>query len=319
MLLVPRDSSAQRPKLTQATPRSSGKLKLASVKSFPGPVIPGRRQNAIPQGIAFEKRSKRIFISHYFEKAPSRLSVLDGKTGRLVSDVVLREPSGEPHQGHVGGIAVLDDLLLVASDGHVLQYSLTPFIKGKPPTDLAATGTRKCETSASFCAATDNLFLVGEFAYGNDYPTHSSHHLKDRKGVRKYAWVCGYDSRPPLGDPTCVLSVRQRVQGMCIFEDRVFLSVSYGRRNRSSIVVYKNPIGEPAHRTVRMQQGGTVPLWFLDGENYLGEIDFPPMSEGVVMIENKLAVLSESGAEKYQSGGKGPLDIVLYLDVSRFR
>ena len=67
------------------------------------------------------------------------------------------------------------------------------------------------------------------------------------------------------------------------------------------------------------QRGDEVPLWFLDGDNYLGEIDFPPMSEGVVMIENRLAVLSESGASKYQLGGKGPLDVVVFLDVSTFK
>ena len=70
---------------------------------------------------------------------------------------------------------------------------------------------------------------------------------------------------------------------------------------------------------VKVNSGATVPLWFLDGENYLGEIDFPPMSEGIVMIGDRLAVLSESGAQKYQFGGKGPLDLVVLLDVSRFK
>jgi len=317
--LVPRYSCAQRPRLTQSKPRNSGKLEPLSVASFPGPVIPGLRQKAIPQGIAYARASKRIIISHYSDHAPSCLSVLDSVTGRLVSSATLQEPSGNLHHGHVGGVAVLEDALFVASDGHVLQYELAPLVKGNPPARVAATAARKCETNASFCAATNDLLLVGEFAYGKDYPTRSSHHSKDRKGVRKYAWVCGYDSADPLGAPKCVLSVRQRVQGMCVSGDRVFLSVSYGRRNRSTIVVYRNPIGEPAHKTVKLQRGDEVPLWFLDGDNYLGEIDFPPMSEGVVMIENRLAVLSESGASKYQLGGKGPLDVVVFLDVSTFK
>jgi hypothetical protein len=244
---------------------------------------------------------------------------LDATSGKLLSVVTLQETSGKPHTGHAGGIAVLKDSLFVASDGNRLQFDLAKFLTPKPAAGIRAVATRKCETNADFCTATEDLLLVGEFAYGKKYPTHASHHLQDRKGVSKYAWVCGYDSRDPLGRPTCVLSVRQKVQGMCIAGDRVFLSVSYGRANRSLVVVYRNPIGKPAHKTVKLRNGDAVPLWFLNGKNYLGTIDFPPMSEGIVMIGIRLAVLSESGANKYQLGGKGPLDRVLLLDMSRFK
>ena len=37
------------------------------------------------------------------------------------------------------------------------------------------------------------------------------------------------------------------------------------------------------------------------------------MSEGLTLIGQKLAVLAESGAEKYQRSGKGPLDYVVLL------
>jgi hypothetical protein len=237
----------------------------------------------------------------------------------MLSVVTLQDTTGKPHVGHVGGIAVLKDSLFVASNGHVLQYPLAGFLADKPAARIRAVTSRKSETNASFCTATEDLLLVGEFAYGKKYPTHASHHVKDRKGINKSAWVCGYDRRDPLGRATCVLSVRQKVQGMCVAGDRVFLSVSYGRANRSRVVVYRNPIGKPAHKMVKLRSGEPVPLWFLDGQNYLGEIDFPPMSEGIVMIGKRLAVLSESGADKYQLGGKGPLDRVLLLDVSRFK
>ena len=103
---------------------------------------------------------------------------------------------------------------------------------------------------------------------------------------------------------------------MHVTDGRVFLSLSYGRRNRSTIVIYRNPLREAAHSKVTLSDGTTVPLWYLDGENYLTEIDFPPMAEGITMIGNRLAVLSESGAAKFQPRGKGPLDFILLLDVS---
>ena len=284
-----------------------------------GPVIPGLRQGAIPQGIAFASTKNAILISHYFENAASCISVVNASTGQMASCVTIPDTAGQLHRGHVGGIAALGDSLFVASDGRVFHYNLADFFSQNPVSAVPATESQKCETKASFCTATPGLLLVGEFAYGTKYPTESSHHLKDRRGVRKYAWVCGYDRDDPMGTPTCVLSVRQRVQGMCVSGDRVYLSISYGRANRSLIVVYRNPIGEEAHRTVALSNGDRVPLWFLDGNNYIGEIDCPPMSEGIVMIGNQLAVLFESGANRYQFGGKGPVDRVMLLDVSQFK
>ena len=305
-------------RLEQSAPRSATKIKPPAVTASPGPIIPGLRQGAVPQGLTFAPERNRLLISHYFENAPSCISALDVSTGKMTSCVTLEGPDGQRHRGHVGGVAVRNDSLFVASDGQVIRFRLADFASGDPQATARAVSAHRCATNASFCAAASDLLLVGEFAYGKVYPTDSSHHLKDRKGVRKYAWVCGYDSTAPPESPSFVLSVRQRVQGICVSRDRVYLSVSYGRTNRSLIVVYQNPIGKAPHRTVTLSGGATVPLWFLDGVNYVDEIDFPPMSEGIVMVGDRLAVLSESGAGKYLLGGKGPLDRVLLLNVSQF-
>ena len=70
---------------------------------------------------------------------------------------------------------------------------------------------------------------------------------------------------------------------------------------------------------VALENGDEVPLWLLDGENYVGELGIPPMSEGIVMIGDRLAVLFESGAGKFQVGGKGAVDRLMLLDVSQFK
>ena len=64
-----------------------------------------------------------------------------------------------------------------------------------------------------------------------------------------------------------------------------------------------------------MREGSIVPLWFLDGENWIKSVDFAPMTEGITDIDGSLAVLTESGATKYQKDGKGPVDNVLLLDT----
>ncbi len=303
------------PPFTQASPRPYGMLKPPSVPFDQGPVIPGLRQDAVPQGITYAPEQDRIILSHYLDGAPSRVSVVDNSSGKITASIVLKEGPGTFHYGHVGGIAVLDGSLWVASEGKILQYDLAPFLSKSPPASAVPVVVRPAVTRASFCTATDDTLFVGEFAYGSRYPTDPSHHLKDREGVKKYAWVCGYSADDPLGKPKFVLSVRQRVQGMAVTRGRVFLSLSYGRKNRSTIVIYRNPLREAPHSKATLSDGTTVPLWFLDDENYMKEIDFPPMAEGITMIGGRLAVLSESGATKYQRGGKGALDFILLLHV----
>jgi len=303
--------------LTQELPRPFSSLQPPSVPFDQGPVIPGLHQNAIPQGLTYVPAKDRIIISHYFDQAPSRVSVVDNSDGKITSSIVLKENLRKLHYGHVGGVATWNGSLWIASDGRVLRYALEPLLADDPPATAVPIAVYPAETKASFCTATADALFVGEFAYGFSHRTDGSHHVKDRKGVNKYAWVCGYSADDPMGKPKCVLSVRQRVQGMHVTDERVFLSLSYGRRNRSTIVVYRNPLRETPHSKVATRDGTTVPLWYLDGKNYLTEIDFPPMAEGITMIGNRLAVLSESGASKYQHRGKGPLDSILLLHVEK--
>jgi hypothetical protein len=303
------------PPFTQASPSDYSMLKPPSVPFDRGPVIPGLRQGAVPQGITYAREQDRIILSHYLDDAPSRVSVVDHSNGRMTASIVLKEGPARFHYGHVGGIAALNGSLWIASEGKILQYDLEPLLSKSPPAAVVPVAVRPAETRASFCTATDDTLFVGEFVYGSRYPTDPSHHLKDRMGVKKYAWVCGYSPDDPLGKPKFVLSITQRVQGMAVTRGRVFLSLSYGRRNRSTIVIYRNPLREAPHSKATLSDGTTVPLWFLDGKNYLTEIDFPPMAEGITMIGARLAVLSESGATKYQRGGKGALDFILLLHV----
>lgn len=104
--VIPQTVYSQQSLLTQSAPRNLNQLKLPSVKFTRGPVILGLRQQAIPQGIVCVKDSQRIIISHYFENAPSCLTVLNSSTGKMISHISLKETTGKSHRGHVGGIAV---------------------------------------------------------------------------------------------------------------------------------------------------------------------------------------------------------------------
>jgi len=303
------------PRLTQATPRKISVSLIPQSTYELGTVIPGLLQGAIPQGLAYSKQYNAILISHYFDKNwASCVSLVDNRTGKFVCARALKEADGTFHFGHVGGIAVSSNYIWISSGGHVYQYSLADLLDNKKVAPLVPLSQHKVETRASFCTYHNGILFVGEFAYGKKYRTHVSHHLKDTKGINKCAWVCGYEISKEFAVPTSILSIPQRVQGIHLTDEFVFLSISYGRKNRSTIAVYRNPLSDPPHKKVKLREGTFVPLWFLDGSNWLKSIDFPPMSEGLTDIDGKLAVLSESGATKYQKGGKGPVDNIILLD-----
>jgi len=303
------------PQLTQPTPRRLATKLIPESTYELGAVIPGLPQGAIPQGLAYSKHHNAILISHYFDKSlPSCVSLIDNGSNELVSVRALKEDDDTIHFGHVGGIAVNSEYFWIASDEHVYQYSLIDLLDEDRALPLVALSKKKVETEASFCTYYDGMVFVGEFAHGRKYPTHPSHHLKDRKGTLQKAWVCGYETESGFAVPTSILSIPQKVQGIHLTEEFVFLSISYGRMNRSTISVYRNPFSDPPHRKVNLRENTAIPLWFLDGGNFVKSIGFPPMSQGLTDIDGKLAILSESGAMKYQRFGRGPVDNIILID-----
>ena len=305
--------------LHQKTPREISR-DLINIKNYRlGPVIPGLQQGAVPQGISYSKKYNMIFFSFYFDKhIPSLVSVIDSSNNTTVGTFSLKESGSSFHYGHVGGLTVNDNFVWVSSNGKLYKYKISDITKSTPSGALVPISATETETKASFVTYYQKVLFIGEFAYGSKYKTKNLHHIENRDGVKHYAWVCGYNVNKERNGLKYILSIRQKVQGICINDIYVFLSISYGRRNRSIIAIYKNPLQEPPHRTVTLENGLKAPLWYLDGKNIVREIDFPPMSEGITMIDGKLAVLSESGAEKYQKGGLGPLDRVILINLGKY-
>jgi hypothetical protein len=304
-------------RLEQAPSRIKNVDKLPAAAAL-GPVIPGLRQGAVPQGLAYWDKAGWLFISCYFENdRPSVVTAVDVNTGDVVRCITLLDPSGKPHDGHVGGLAVSDDYLWVGS-GAVYRLPLKDLRQAEPVAAIRLQDRFRAESTASFLGCYDHQLWVGEFVLDDEIKGRPPHYQRDRNGADKYAWITGYsldadDNLKPT--PTAVLSIRQKVQGLAVSEDHIVLSISYGRDNKSTLAVYQNPwTAERAtpHRTVRVDDA-TVPLWFLDGRNRIRDIEYPPMSEGIAFVKDRLAVITESGAAKYQKGGKAPLDNVIFL------
>lgn len=294
----------------QSKPRTI-KKSLFSVKGFEvGPVIPGLNEHYVPQGMAYDAATNTLCISLYSaKKSPSVLVHVDVNTKKLLAVQKLKVSRSKSLYGHAGGVGISQDQIFVASGGKVYSYP-----KSLKSQTLVPERVIEAETKASFCTYNENTLFVGEFVYGSKYKSDKSHHVKCRKGLKKYAIICGYDEQQK--EPVFALSIRQKVQGLAVTKDKVYLSVSYGRGNSSSVAAYKNPLSEKPHGEITLSSGKTVPLYYIDGVNHTETLTFPPMSEGIAVVDDQLAILTESGAKKYQSGGKGPVDHVIYYDLS---
>jgi hypothetical protein len=171
----------------------------------------------------------------------------------------------------------------------------------------------------AFCAQDGETTWVGEFALKGKYPTHANHHMGGRSGSLRSGWMISHDftkgSPESRASSIKVLSIPDRTQGIAFSKDYIFLSCSYGRRVSSTIEVYRNPLAETPHQTVRTSTEEDVPCWFLDNENLVNAIKLPPMSENIQLIDDQLVVLFESGAKKYRWLGKSPQNHLLLLNI----
>jgi hypothetical protein len=303
--------------LEQSQPRKVSKSMKLPTNTQTGFVIAGLKQGAVPQGLTLLSDG-RVLTSHYFDNGlPSCIVTTDRNTGKAIKTFHIMEPDGSQHKGHVGGIAIDEASLWIASDAFLYRGNLSA-ITTNPGGGVFQTLEKfatEATHEAAFCSVFDGFVWAGEFAFKDKYPTPPSHHLVARDGTTRNGWVCGYNPRNGFARPERVLSIPDRTQGILATDNYIFLSLSYGRRNRSSIEIYNNPFSEEPHKMVQSLAGSDVPLWFLDGTNHIRSIDLPPMSENIAADDGKLLILFESGASKFRWFGKKPIDQVILLEL----
>lgn len=304
--------------LLQTAPRAMAPSLKLTPEATLGPVIPGLEQGAVPQGLAGPTPQGQVITSHYFDdERPSMLVVMDREAGTAGPTYYLMEPDGQYHAGHVGGVAVDASHVWIASDAHLYRGDLQDMAANTAGGDLQlrAKITTEATYEVAFCSVYDGLVWAGEFALDDKYPTDSTHHLEARDGSPRRGWVSAYRPESDFRRPEKVLSIPDRTQGMVATDDYIYLSISYGRRAPSAIEVYRNPLADPPHRIVSTSKGDEVPLWFLDGKNRVRSTALPPMSQNVIIVDNQLAVMFESGASKFRPFGKKPVDNILLLPL----
>ncbi len=282
--------------------------------------VPALAQKMVPQGMDVWEERGWLMISGYFDDASasdcSVLVAVDMKTGAYVGEYYLTNADGTPHTSHAGGVAITDKDIYISNNYTLFRIPLTEVLNAGQCGKIAIADEIKVPVRASFCNYSEGYLWVGDFQYGSSYPTQKYQNMKNRDGLLYCAWTVGYelDTESVNGikpeamvegsyaTPDIIFSMTERIQGFAVTAKTVALSQSYGRTNKSTIMLYENPIGTEAH-TTKTLNGVEIPVYFLDSKQPSTQIVAPPMSEGLAARNGELYILFESGADKYANGG----------------
>ena len=299
-------------------------------------LIPGLKQGMIPQGMDVCDEKGLLFISGYFKNDTdfdsSVILTVDIDSGELVGEYGLLNKNGSLHTSHVGGVAVTEKNVFIASGSKLYRIPLTAFEAEGRSGFVKIVETISVPTRASFCNYSGGILWVGDFYLpnNNSYVTDEWCHMINRD-LHEYKAACvGYrltdETDNELRDgvwsdtmafatPDIVLSIDERIQGFTVVGDNIVLSSSYGRENNSSIIVYKNVLTDEAHRSVTLN-GAEIPVWFLDSQEHVASYTAMPMSEAIAADGEELLILFESGAPFFKDdGGINPTDRVFRMTL----
>ncbi|TVR47441.1 MAG: hypothetical protein EA402_01275 [Planctomycetota bacterium] len=283
--------------------------------------LPGLQERWVPQGLQGMADGSFLLSSYqsmhrssplipaalrWSSDGPTRLSRLfaDGQSQHYP----LVYP-GQRQDWHAGGVAYVHGQVFIA-DGHAV-YS------GPLPEEAGPITLRKAIDNHPFrssCLSIDDQgrLWVGEFVhraslrYGLNREKDAlgfPQKLTNSQGEDRWAVIAVYTS--PEGDLQALISAPERLQGMAIDQDLVWLSLSYGRNNPSQLRAYRNPLIHQQPAKHLAWDGKSVPLYHLDKQ--LLKQDVPPMSEEIWFDpqSQSLWVVFENAAIKF-ANGRGP-------------
>ncbi len=297
-------------------------------------IVPGLDEGFVPQGMDYWEERDWMLISCYNPNTSvgSVLFAVDVESGKMMGEYYLQNANGRVYTGHAGGVAVTKKNLYISDGKKLHRIPLSDIDDAKQCGTVKFKESISVPVNASFCNFSGGVLWVGDFHLESaGYKTDSFRHLVNNVGETYKAWTVGYilDETTEnefkasslvngsYATPDYIISMMDKVQGMtCVPEEnKIVLSLSYGRKNISVLYAYDDPRSTEPHRTVNLN-GVDVPLWFLDSKVHRDFYSTIPMAEGIANVKGKVYILFESGANKYRlDGGTQPTDMVYSLDV----
>lgn len=281
----------------------------ASEKAF---LIPGLKDNFVPQGLYYNEEDKTFLVSGYNTKSASSVYLVNeaGESKRIN----LAYEGGSAFGRHAGGVAVYQDWVYVAgSSAHaVFIYSYSEMKNAQNGASVKALGRFSLENpddendyiSVSALTVANGFLVVNEFHYDDGYEGLDSHNYVTQKGDKHGGVAVFYelDQNLPFGiNPNMIkaFSICDKVQGMAFHNGKIYCSTSLGFAFSEIYVYNEYSLKQESFMTLL---GKKVPLYALDSSCLRSFFKAPPMAEGMVVVDNKLYIMSEFACNKYILG-----------------
>lgn len=283
--------------------------------------IPGLDSKFTPQGMTAIDGGDKFLISGYMtDNSPSRFYVIS--QGKVEKYFTLTQ-SGEDYSGHAGGVVSKGSTFWVVGDKKCYRFSLNDVNKCENGGKVSILDSFRLDNGADFVFENNGILWIGEFYKKDKYETDMSHRLETTSGETNAAIAFGYpideskgyglQSQAPA--PSMALSIPGLVQGMAVSKDgKLVVSTSYGLAD-SNIYIYDNVFSGERDDTF-MYGRQECDLWYLDNNSLLKKINAPAMAEEIVIKNDRVYVLFESGAKKYKMYNRKQLNNVYSFALS---
>ena len=276
-------------------------------------VVPGLRQNFVPQGIAYWSDENLFIISGYFLPAEngikSALIGVNASSGKLDGVYMLADKFGKRIDGHFSGVAVTDKNLYLSHNKYLLQVPLESLKKAESGSIVGIASRYEVGIRDGGCNYADDVLWVCEH--------------RRNGGTNGFGRMIGYRVRDS-GElmPYCLFLVPEKVQGITVTESgRLVFSISYGRKNPSTILVYEDP-RETTPDGYELLGNAEVPVWELKEDCAAMKLTAPPMSEGCCTVGEKIYLIYESASYLYRdftpnNRSVDPTDRIWKIDLNK--
>lgn len=269
--------------------------------------IPGLNEKFVPQGFCYDDISDTYFVSGYMsDNSASRIyRVKDDSSYEYVT----MSYNDKAHKGHMGGIAVYNNTIWVASSGKVFRLDKNAVLTTKNSQTVNAIDRFDPKNRASFITTQGGYLWVGEFYRDGNYETEESHYYTISESQINRAMAMRFtidetkDCAVVSTTPNLGLSLPNQVQGITFTDDdKVVCSTSYSIAS-SHILVYDNVFDSKNQKTMQLFDSD-FNFYVLSSNNLYKDIVAPSMSEELVFKDGRVYILYESACKKHALGNR---------------
>lgn len=257
-----------------------------------------------PQGLTVA--GPYILITAYdgAHEHASVIYVIDKKTGKYIKTI---QVSGKPHLGGIAYDPKAKNIWITGSLGQssaLMSFTLSTLKKYNPAKRMPIECNNKISIPTMERASTvtyyDDQLFVGFFnMYGRG---RIAAYSIARSGKNKNS-ITNNEIRSVTGnvswsDPSGETSMDKQIQGIAIYDDKIFLSQSYGS---GSSKLYVFPV---------------TALNSLDEKNAALVVDMPPYLEQITAYKGQLLCVFESGSKLYAKPNIVIMDRILSININ---